>query len=485
MARRPAGLRFREIDASRAGLAALTRFYRDNYVREFPDPDERESLANMRRYLRLKDEGWYGQNNYHIVIAEVEGAAVGGIVFDYLAAPNAGVVEFVFVDAAQRRAGIGRALLDEALRILRTDARERCGKRLAAVVAEMNDPFVRPPTPDNLDPFRRAELWGRWGFGVLRFPYVQPALSAGQAPVGCLLLIARLFRPVPKTGVSAAWVELVVAEYLRWAMRIDQPERDTSFRDMAAFLTRQRRIAWQPLQHYVGHDAVRDFVIEEIGERGQAFDEALALLRDVFPFPERIVPPEQFEHALANARAGGPRYHLWALRAADGGKIAGMASFFTLPSAGFGGYIALGESMRGCGLLHLVMSRIEKRMMRDGTRAEGWFIECGDDSAPVFLRAGFREVPLKYRSPVCGAGPSHQPGERLHLLYKRFGMTTERVCITRPQLLAALSEILRDVYGIPEPHVHPCYRIAEKSLPRRSSAVVSLRAASDLEPISS
>lgn len=47
-------VRFREIDASRAGLAALERFYRERYVAEFPDPDERESLDNMRRYLLLK-----------------------------------------------------------------------------------------------------------------------------------------------------------------------------------------------------------------------------------------------------------------------------------------------------------------------------------------------------------------------------------------------------------------------------------------------
>ncbi|HJV28635.1 MAG TPA: GNAT family N-acetyltransferase [Aromatoleum sp.] len=484
MARPSAGLSFREIDASRAGLAALTRFYHDNYVREFPDPDERESLANMRRYLRLKDEGWYGRNNYHIVIAEVAGAAVGGVVFDYLAAPNAGVVEFVFVDAAQRRAGIGGALLDEALRILRADARQRCGKRLAAVVAEMNDPFVRPSTPDNLDPFLRAELWGRWGFGVLRFPYVQPALSPGQAPVGCLILIARLFRPVPKTGVPAAWVELVVAEYLRWAMRIDEPERDASFRDMSAFLARYRRIAWQLLQHYVGRDPARDFVVEEIEERGPAFDETLALLRDVFPFPARIVPPEHFDKALADARAGATRYHLWALRAAGGGRIGGMASFFTLPSVGFGGYIALGESMQGCGRLHLVMARIEEQMMRDGPRAQGWYIECGDDSAVVFLRAGFGEVPLEYRPPARADGAAQETGERLHLLYKRFGMRTESDHITRSELLAALNEILMHVYGISWPRVHPCYRIAMNSLPRTASGTVRLRAASDMERLS-
>src|SRR5215831_18986085 len=82
--------RFREIDASPGGLAELSRFYRRAYVREFPDPDERESLANMKRYLRLKAQGWYGRNNYHIVLAELDGEPIGGSVVDYLAEPNAG-----------------------------------------------------------------------------------------------------------------------------------------------------------------------------------------------------------------------------------------------------------------------------------------------------------------------------------------------------------------------------------------------------------
>jgi hypothetical protein len=123
-------------------------------------------------------------------------------------------------------------------------------------------------------------------------------------------------------------------------------------------------------------------------------------------------------------------------------------------------------------------------MIRDGTQADGWFIECGDDSAPIFLRAGFGEVPLEYRPPMCGARGLRESGERLHLLYKRFGMATQPICITRSRLLAALHEILRDVYEIPVPHAHPCYRIAMETLPGRSSAAVSLLAGSDVEPFS-
>lgn len=180
---------FRELDASPEGQAALRRFYNGLYVGEFPDPDERESLANMARYLELKAQGWYRRNNYHVLVMERGGQTAGAAVFDYLAKPNAGVIEFLFTRPDRRRLGLGRALLDAVAHALQRDARAGARKPLFAIVAEMNDPFRRPETPDNMDPFDRAEIWGKWGFGRLDFPYVQPALARRQRPV-CLALMA-------------------------------------------------------------------------------------------------------------------------------------------------------------------------------------------------------------------------------------------------------------------------------------------------------
>ena len=472
-----ADLKFVEIDHSRASLALLARFYRDNYVAEFPDPDERESLANMRRYLALKAQGWYGPNSYHIVIALLDGAAVGGVVFDYLAAAHAGVIEFLFVDAAYRVAGLGRALLDECIRILRTDARTHRGRPLKAVIAEMNDPYRRPAMPDNMNPFRRAAIWGKWGFQALGFPYVQPALSAGQAPVNCLLLIARVFGRQPKTGVSSAWVELVVGEYLRWAMRIENPAHDADYRGMAAFLGSRRRISLCPLQHYIGHDPTREFEIAEVLGKANAFPgnapnpsgeadfvAAIELAREAIPVPGRVASPEQFSAAMKANHAGGAAYHLWALRAPAAETIEGMASFFTLATSGFGGYIVLVGSLRGRGLLPLVVRRIEHQMMLDATKAEGWFIECGSESVNVFRRAGFAEVPLEYRPPAVGESRASSPPERLFLLYKPFGVAHWPLRLSRSFVLGTLQEILHDVYGVAAPRRHQCYRLARHTL---------------------
>jgi len=471
---------FREADDSPASLAALDRFYDERYIADFPDPDERESLANMRRYLALKAQGWYGPNNYHILIAEHDGEPVGGAVFDFLAAPNAGVIEFLFVAAVHRAAGLGRMLLDEVIRILHADAGERVGQPLSGVFAEMNDPFRRPATPDNLDPFRRAAIWGRWGFGVLDFPYVQPALSPGQARVDCLVLIARLFGEAAAADVSSAWVKLAVAEYLRWAMRIDEPADSPDFRMMSDFLDARARIGLRPLQHYIGHDPLRGFVVEEIPDVGGAADAspgfraAIALAHDAIPVPGRVASTAQFAAALAARHQGGPAYHLWALRAPGSDAIEGMASFFSLPSTGFGGYVVLAGALRGRRLLRLLAARIEAQMLGDGTKADGWFVECGAESAAAFLRIGFAEVPLDYRPPPVGDARSAQrrPPERLYLLYKPFGGPRATPALETSFVLRALREILAHVYDIASPHRHACYRLARRSLATASLVVL-------------
>ena len=456
-----AKLCFREIDASPAGLAELTRFYRRSYVREFPDADERESLANMKRYLRLKAQGWYGRNNYHIVLAELDGEPIGGSVFDYFAAPNAGVIEFLFIGAAHRLKGSGKALLDETARILERDARKAAAKPLAAVVAEMNDPFRPGTTPDNLDPFVRCVMWGKWGFSKMHFPYVQPALSARQKPVDGLALIARPCAGAPD-AVDGAWVLSVVGEYMRWAMRIDHPGRNPQYKEMELFLGTRARIPLIPLQAYVGRDPHKAFEVREVSAGDDSFHRVLALLGNSIGKPERIASPLQFERALAQARRGRGRYHLWSLHESALGGPDGMASFFAMRPAGFGGYIVLDGRLRGKGLLRALVARIEEAMIRDVPGAKGWLIECGDESIAPFLRVGFHELRLDYRPPAL---PSRKNGrERLHLMYKPFGTVYEPPRPQRRFVLDAIAAVLKRVYGVKTPRSHPCHVRASASL---------------------
>ena len=451
---RDTGVRFRELECSAAGISSLRRFYRGLYVREFPHPDERESLSNMQRYLRLKAQGWYGRNTYHIVVAEVDGRPIGGAVFDFLSAPNAGVIEFLFIAAKHRGRGFGKALLDETTRLLAADSQRLLGKSLGALVAEMNDPFTPGSVPDNLDPFERCAMWGKWGFNRMLFPYVQPALSRRQRPVDCLVLIAKRLDDRSATACAGAWVASVLREYMRWAMRIPNPQRNREYRGMAAYLSRHAEVPLIPLQAYVGRDAAPALHVREVKAPGRLFSEVLDVLARNLDNPALIVSPATFRRALASRRSRKFAYHLWALRSAPSAPIQGMASFFAMNPAGFGGYIVLAAKLKGKGLLRSVIARIEEAMIRDRPHSKGWFIECTARSSAAFRKCGFAEVPISYRPPALHG---QERRERLQLLYKPFGMPCRTPALERAFVLKALESILSVVYGIRAPRKDPCY----------------------------
>ena len=473
-----------EIDATRGGLALLRRFHDEAYVAQFPDPDERESLGQMARYLRLKDRGWYGANNYHVLVALDGDAPVGGVVLDYLALPVAGMVEFLFVLPAMRGTGLGRRLLDAGLQCLRADARAQ-GARLVAIAAEMNDPFRRPAKPDNMDPFVRAAMWGRWGFDKLLCPYAQPALSAEQDSVDYLTLIVRPMRPAARSGrrsVAAAWVRTLVAEYMRWAMRIRAPERSAEYQRLDAYLDTcpgaNPRVPLLPLRASIGQDDRHPFDTHEIDAQSPAFEAVVRLARRAIPVPGHAAAAGVYRDAMRDARSGGPAYHLWSITVPCGASVDGMASFFSLASAGFGGYVVLDTALRGRGLLAALLARMEAAMMADGSgagqRAPGWFIECADDSAPVFLRRGFAVVPVDYRPPsIDSASPAVETP--LHLLYKPFGAAYLPLELPLELLRRSLREILRHVYGIEAPARHPSYRRAAARLAADAQGRIRLR----------
>lgn len=464
------------LDASRSGLALLRRFHDEAYAAQFPDPDERESMAQMARYLKRKEQGWYGPNNYHVLVALRGGAPVGGVVLDYLAEPNCGLIEFLFVLPDARGGGLGRRLLDGGLRLVRADAR-RAGKRLNAVAAEMNDPYRRPSKPDNMDPFARAAMWGHWGFQKILCPYAQPALSSEQGAVNYLTLIVRpLLRPRAES-VPASWVLCLVAEYMRWAMRIRQPARLREYQALEGFLAGHPPVALLPLALSMGHDPARPFEVHAVEGDHHDFDAVVGLARDAVDVTGHVAAQAVFASALAAARSGGPAYHLWRVTLPAGSAVQGMASFFSLPGSGFGGYIVLEGALRGRGLLALLMARMEAQMMVDGVAPDstvpGWFIECADDSASVFLRRGFGKVPLDYRPPPILPGPQG-PAQPLHLLFKPFGTVYDPPVLEHEFVLQALREILRHVYGIKRPAQHASYRRAAGSLANNVAGQVKL-----------
>src|SRR5580700_8885001 len=243
---------FKDISDESDDFDRLSQFYDDLYVAGFPDPNERESLANMKRYLKLRREGWYGANHYHIILALDGDRTVAASVSDYLATPNCGVIEFLLVAESLWGTGIGKKLHAATIEALDGDAKRIGRDGVDGIVIELNDPF------------ERAMIWDRWGYGRLCFPYVQPALSEEQEPVTCLLLGMKPIAADLKGEVSPKTVREVLEGYLRWAMRIEKPELDPSFAAMKQFLSGLAAVRIEPLSVYIGRDPEKPLSIKAI-----------------------------------------------------------------------------------------------------------------------------------------------------------------------------------------------------------------------------
>ncbi|HEY3610038.1 MAG TPA: GNAT family N-acetyltransferase [Pseudonocardiaceae bacterium] len=460
---------FRSLTDSAEDIATLTDFYTTLYTSEFPDPDERESLPNMIDYLERKARGWYGRNNYHILLAWLDDRLVGGSVVDYLAEPNVGVIEFLFVAPDARQSGIGRQVLTRTEQLLAQDARRLTGRELDAVVAEMNDPLAPSNVRDNLDPTARALIWHRWGYAGLDFPYVQPPLAEDTAAVTNLIVIAKPLRPDWSAALPSTTVLRFVHEYLRWAIRIDKPSDSADYRRMAAHLDRCDAVRIVPLAAYVGRDPDRPLHIREITGPDDA-DFALTMRRYWAAFGNSglAVAEADFQQALAE----GGSYHLWSLRSAEGGPVDGLASFRTLSTAGFAGYLVLADALRHTGRLRALVARIEEQMLRDQPTVHGWYIEVGadTDSGP-FRSVGFHQLAVDYQQPAVDEPAGAEQTIPVRLLYKQVGRCYQAPRLAAHDVLTAVAEILAQVYDVAEPREHPAFTLLAQDLANRTDPV--------------
>ncbi len=456
----------KELSDSPEDFNTLTRFYNELYIANFPDPDERESLANMKRYLQLKQEGWYGKNSYHIILAFDGDKIVAASVSDYLAIPNCGIIEFILVDEAVRGRAFGKTVHDATVKAFNQDAQKQGHTSADGVVIELNDPFRVAPVNDNYDPFERAMIWDRWGYGRLCFPYTQPALSADQNPVTCLLLAMKSLAPQFRHEVPTTLVRDVLEGYMKWAMRIEDPKEHAVFAEMQGFLSQLPGLQIEPLSHYIGRDPDKPLSVTPITAASDpAFDSVTGIYARAFPPGPASIDVAMFAHALKwfPGRAD-VRYHLWALSEKPGAPVAGMVSFFTMQRFGFGGYAALEPPLKGSGRIGTVLRRVEEQMIRDSEEAQYWYIECvpGSPEETIFQRLGFAPVPVEYYQPPLSGGEGL--ALRVTLLMKRLGCDYGRAEFPPAGFLDDLKVLLAEVYRLKDPESSRSFQVAKATL---------------------
>ena len=200
----PGGVR---VIASADPASPILRRFFSGYDRAFVLPDEREDLAGFEKCLALNRTHRHALGRTHCELAAVledeAGTLLGGANFlataiDRDGAPPAAVaLNYVYVEEAAR----GRGLLRQTLSAVRTLALTALDLDPEgpppAIFIEQNDPlrltaeeYAEDTAHSGLDQVDRLAIWARVGARVVDFPYIQPALSAGQQPDDGLIYAA-------------------------------------------------------------------------------------------------------------------------------------------------------------------------------------------------------------------------------------------------------------------------------------------------------
>ena len=445
-----------EIADDRDSLQLLGDFHSGVFSREFPDEDERELLENMEAYLSLKAAGWYGSNNYHILLLVADdGLVCGGLVADYFERSNAGVIEFMVVDTALRGQGWGTKLLEEISRQLHDDALRAGHTNLNGICGEVNDPYRRCDVREHLDGFERMRMWDHFGFRLLDFPYVQPPLSEHQNAVTGLGLMFQPARDGLSSQVPAILVEQLVADYQIWAMRIADPESQLEFRHMKTWLRRHDNVKLLNMRDYVCEEKNPPFEVVEIHAGDDSlFDQFADAYTAAFANEQTCVDVSEFRRGTRTSTNPIPHcYWLWGVRIPGDPRMNGLASFFSFPHCGFVGYAALSGPVQSKGKIKRLLRMIERRIVEENPAASGWYGECEPDerAASLASRLGMFQIPMIYRQPRLPTDKTGKSeGKILRLFYKPFGRVYEPPVLSLENLQRDLREIMARIYNLDE-----------------------------------
>lgn len=210
-------------------MALLGEFYTSIYMESFPSIDERESLDSIIDYLTRKNNGAFGRNNYHIILAVKSHKIQGGAIFDYFEKSNCAVIEFIAIKKIYQSNGVGSRLYQKILENVCKDASIRRHHNVDYIFCEIEKVKESLSNED-----KYIWFWNKMGYKKLDFDYVQPALEAGKDCVNTLDLIVLQVGNVDERalGLRRSVLKNFLLDYAKYSMRIDEPQNRNEIKEM-------------------------------------------------------------------------------------------------------------------------------------------------------------------------------------------------------------------------------------------------------------
>jgi len=226
----------------------LKSFYNTMMVPNFGQFED--ELEDVEIWIdQLENQDSKKEFNLHILLVQDKDATddasrlMGGCACEYYPQSNCGLLTYFAVDPKYRNKGIGRYLVDNVLTTLNADAVSAGKPGLSALFLETNDDTKVSAADDVIDPAVRHKILNRLGFSILKFQYVQPALSDEQEKCSNLLLALHqsFFVPQDDQKVFTSSILLdFIKEFFIVLMGEESLEKDSDYLAMKKELTERK-----------------------------------------------------------------------------------------------------------------------------------------------------------------------------------------------------------------------------------------------------
>ncbi|MEM3265362.1 MAG: hypothetical protein QXH07_05360 [Thermoplasmata archaeon] len=188
-------------------------FYR-LYSTIFTKKEEIETEENLKKYLSYKKTGYYGKNDYHILLLlNKSNDIIGFLIGDFYSDPGISFIEFLGIDKKYRDNGFSKILFNKFLKICENDA--------LISKSKLNGVIIEVEKPEVIDSPGSFTYWDKLGFKKIECKYIQPSLSINKESEKNLML---MYYGISEKYLKKETLVSALKAYFKYAMSKEEPD---------------------------------------------------------------------------------------------------------------------------------------------------------------------------------------------------------------------------------------------------------------------